>query len=149
MIDEKPPENRRFQTETPRPGSKPKPAPYLWANCAVEDLLRWLDEIKLVLPPLQLSKLNLEEELLLQFHTVRALQTTVMREDDIPANQRAQVANTVAASLKSLHDMQEAVYTSERFKFIENTLIRCLQDLPEEVAAKFLEQYRKALNPNA
>lgn len=126
-----------------------KQSPYHWKNCPVEDLLRWYDEIQLHLPPLKLSEMNLEKELLLQFHTVRALQTAVMDDNEIPVNQRAQVANTVASSMKQLADLQEMVYRTERHKNIESLLIKHLSKLPEEAAQVFLNEYRLILKQYA
>ena len=119
-----------------------------WKIYKQSELLQFLEEIKQELPPLSLKEMNLEEELLLQLHTVRALQAEVMNEEGVAANQRAQVANTVAASLNKVVEMQLQVYSSERFKRIEGLLIKQLSDLPEEVAKKFLDDYEAVLRSN-
>lgn len=116
-----------------------------WSIHTVAELVRFRDEITRALPPIELSKINLEEETLLQFHSMRELQSTVMEDDDVPVNQRAQVANTVGAILKTLGDQQVALYSSERFKQVENALVRELDKLPEELAASFLDGYAKIL----
>lgn len=116
-----------------------------WSIHTVSELVRFRDEITKMLPPLELGSLNLEEEMLLQYHNLRELQGSVMDDETVPVNQRAQVANTVAATLKTLGDQQIELYSSERFKDIENLLVRSLDKLPEDVAAAFLVEYEKIL----
>ena len=122
-----------------------KKAPFNWKSLPVSDLIRYYDEIREVLPPLSLDKMNLEEELLLQFHTMRALQNEVLNDTDFPLNQRAQVANSVASALGKLTERQSEVHTQERHKAIEALLIRHLNKLPEDVAEAFLKDYAKVL----
>jgi len=109
----------------------------------LETLLRYLDEIRQVLPATTLLDMNMEEELILQFQAVRTLQNTILDDISVPANQKAQVANSVASVLGSIADLQNKVYSSERFKRIETLLIRHLNKLPEDVAAAFLEDYEQ------
>ena len=116
-----------------------------WKNLPVQVLLKYLDEIKSCLPAVNLGGMNLEEELVLQFTATKALQSDVMDDETIAANQRAQVANSVAATLQKLIDMQEKVYTLERWKSIESLMIRSLQKLPEELAEEFLVEYERIL----
>lgn len=120
-----------------------------WGSMPVEELLTHYDEIQQFLPPTSLSDMDLEKELLLQFHTIRALQNRVMDDDEIPVNQRAQVANSVANSINKLTDLQNAIYTTERFKQIEGKLIRMLAKRDDEFAAKFIEEYETILKQHA
>ena len=99
------------------------------------------DEVKKRLPPTSLGAMNVEEELLLQFHTLRALQTSVLGNVEIPPNQMAQVANTTSSSLNTIALLQNKVYDSERSKAIETYLIRQLVLLPKEQAEAFLDAY--------
>lgn len=116
-----------------------------WSLNTVAELVRFREEITSALPPLQLGKLNLEEENLIQYHTLKELQSSVMEDEEVPANQLAQVANAVAAVLKTLGDQQAALYTSERYKSIENLLIRHLTSREDEFSEKFLAEYRELL----
>ena len=109
-------------------------------------LLQYRDEINSALPSTELSKMNMEEEMLLQYHAIRELQNEIIGEDTIPPNQKAQVANAVAASLNKLAELQASLYTTERFKNIENILIRNLSKLPEEIASEFLTEYEKEID---
>ena len=120
-------------------------APFKWGALPIQTLLAYRDEIDRVLPPTELSKMNMEQEMVLQFHAIRALQNDVIDDDTLPPNQRAQVANAVTSSLNKLAELQLEIYTTERFKAIENLLIRSLSKLPEETAMEFVEGYEKIL----
>lgn len=124
-------------------GEETSTSPFRWSALPLETLLRYLDEIRQVLPATTLLDMNMEEELILQFQAVRTLQNTILDDISVPANQKAQVANSVASVLGSIADLQNKVYSSERFKRIETLLIRHLNKLPEEVAAAFLEDYEQ------
>ena len=139
MIDESKVKNFGRNEETTSSG------PFKWHALPQETLLRYLDEIKAALPATTLADMNMEEELILQFQSVRRLQGTILDDDNVPANQKAQVANSVASALSKLAELQLAVYSSERFKRIEGLLIRHLGRLPEEAAAAFLEDYEALL----
>lgn len=124
----------------------PSKAPFNWKSLPVDLLIKYRDEITRVLPPLTLKETNLEEELLLQYHSLRALQNDVLNDEEIALNQRAQVANTVSNALLSLGKLQSEVYTQERFKAIESLMIRHLSRLPEDTAEAFLKDYEVVLS---
>jgi hypothetical protein len=73
------------------------------------------------------------------------LQNECIDDDTLPLNQKAQVANSVSSSLARLTELQNELYTSERFKAIENLLIRTLAKLPEDLASEFLDAYQAIL----
>lgn len=127
-------------------GEETSTSPFRWSALPLETLLRYLDEIRQVLPATTLLDMNMEEELILQFQAVRTLQNTILDDESVPANQKAQVANSVASVLGSIADLQNKVYSSERFKRIETLLIRHLNKLPEDVAAAFLEDYEQLVS---
>jgi hypothetical protein len=107
----------------------------------VDELLELRAQIEQRLPVKQLKDLNLEQELVLQLLTSQQLQRDVLQDDEIPANQRAQCLNAVAAIIAQLVKLQTEVYTSERLKRIEGYLIESLRQLPLQGQAKFLELY--------
>lgn len=111
----------------------------------VATLVAYLEQIRAEMPETRLKDVNMEEQLLLQYKVTLELQEEVMSDEETPANQKAQVANSVASILQKLLDMQVEVYSSERFKEIELLLVRFLNHLPEEIAAEFLNQYEKLL----
>ena len=93
---------------------------------------------------MKLHDLNLESELVLQYMAAQALQTLVATDDDIPANQRAQVQNSCAAALEQLAKLQGKLYTSERLKNIEQALIKAVKaHLPTEGQEAFFDAYEK------
>lgn len=140
---------RDIDTETGNGGGigddKGKKAPFNWASLPVNLLIQYYDEIRQHLPETSLKDINLEEQLLLQFHVIRTLQAKALEDDEVPMQQRVQAANAGAAILKALVDMQERVYTTERYKAIENLLIRLLNKQPEEFSVAFLTEYEKVL----
>lgn len=114
------------------------------AKFSAAEMIAMYEDIRSKLPPISLDKMNVEEELLLQFHTVRALQNQVIADEGTPVNQKAQVANSVSSSLKQIAELQNSVFDSERFKRIELLLIRVLSKLPEDTASAFLDEYERA-----
>ena len=126
--------------------AEPAQAPFRWSALPIETLLKYFDEIRATLPSTKLVDMNMEDELILQYQAVRALQNSIIDDDEVPANQKAQVANAVASVLGSLADLQNKTYSSERFKRIETLLIRHLSKLPEDTAAAFLEDYERILD---
>jgi hypothetical protein len=90
---------------------------------------------------MSLADLNLEHELMLQFSRVKTLQQEILTDDEVPVNQRAQVANAVASTLQQLIKMQSEFSTAERFKAIEALMIKAMKKLPLEVAEEFLKEY--------
>jgi hypothetical protein len=91
----------------------------------------------------QLSDLNLEEEVLLNYkiakHTLEDL------DDETPANQKAQVINSITSILKDLVKMQTELYDAERVKKMEACLIQVLKTLPDAQQDEFFEIYGESL----
>lgn len=107
----------------------------------VEGLLNLRAEIDRLLPSTKLKEMDLEKELVLQYHKVVALQTRVLEDDRTPANQLAQVSNAVAGTLQQLVTMQAKFHTSERLKEIEGRLIKALNKVPKQYLEEFFEWY--------
>jgi hypothetical protein len=108
-------------------------------------LLSLRAEIDAALPPMKLSSINLEQELMIQYQTAKALQTQTLAQPMTEANKKAQVVNTTASTLQALIKMQADFHTAERFKKIEVLLIECLRAMPEEMTTKFFERYEREL----
>lgn len=127
----------------------PDPTHHLQVNLDLltpDELLELRKEIDQRLPTSSLNDLNLEKELVLQLLTVQKLQREVLAESDIPANQKAQTVNAVAANLATLAKLQTEVYTSERLKKVEQVLISVLQDMPMEQQESFFSRYEEILS---
>lgn len=108
-----------------------------------EELYDLRDRINLRLPRASLDSLNLEQELVDQYRRVLLLQEHVLLDDDIPANQRAQCAGQVAGTLQHLIKMQTEYHTAERFKAIEQLMVKALRSLPAAAAAEFIAEYER------
>lgn len=109
----------------------------------IEELLNLRAEIDKLLPSTKLKDMDLEKELILQYHRVLALQTRVLEDTNTPANQMAQVSNAVAGTLQNLVSMQSKFHTSERFKELESRLIKTLNKLPQEHVDEFFKWYEQ------
>jgi hypothetical protein len=94
---------------------------------------------------LSLQNVNMERELVAQLRVIKKVQTEVLEEGETPANQVAQVANSVAATLTSLAKLQIDIYDSERLKKIERILIEQLKLLPTAAQNEFLTAYQTEL----
>lgn len=127
-----------FDNKTPTPQGTLQSMP-------VDQLLVLRAEIDACLPVRDLQDINLSRELVLQVQALQALQLRVMNDQDTPANQIAQCANSLSAALVNLVKVQLDVFTSERLKKIEAILIECVKDLPSETQIAFFDAYEKAL----
>lgn len=95
------------------------------------------------LPQDGVESMNLEIELVNQYNTVKDLQDETLADDDVPANQKAQVANSVASTLAQLIKLQEDLRREETLKIMEATLIECIKTLPEETKTAFFAEYER------
>jgi hypothetical protein len=114
-------------------------------NMPVDQLLELRRQIEALLPVKDIKDVNLSRELVLQVQALQALQQRVLTDNEAPANQQAQVANSLSSALVNLVKLQTDVYTSERMKVIESILVDCIKDLPMEAQEEFLERYETAL----
>lgn len=112
------------------------------------ELLLLRSKIDQLLPPMELSKMNLEQELVRQYQTVLALQSDTIAEERTDAAKKAAVVNATAASLQHLVKLQTDLFTAERFKAIESLLIKHLKLLPKETVEAFMKQYSQLSEAN-
>lgn len=113
------------------------------------ELLQLRDEIDGLLPPMSLKSLNVEQEVIMQFHRLKALQTEVANEDGVPTNQRAQVANSVAKVLNEIVRIRNELYNGEQCRLMEAALAKALRSQPEAFQSAFFEAYGKTLEQMA
>lgn len=95
------------------------------------------------LPQDGVESMNLEIELVNQYNTVKDLQDETLADDDVPANQKAQVANSVASTLAQLIKLQEDLRREETLKIMEATLIESIKTLPEATKTAFFAEYER------
>ena len=93
------------------------------------------------LPEKSIKSLNLEEELMTQYQRVLDLQSEVIHDSEIPANQRAQVAGQVASTLQQLIKLQEDLDLQTTLRNMEAALIESLKTLPEEAQKTYFAEY--------
>ena len=137
MIDDQ----KLAQVQAAMAGTVPEKEGFDLDTMSVDELRELRDEIDRRLPEDKLSQMDLTQELLSQYRLVQRLQSDVLGDDEVPANQRAQVAGQVASTLQQLVKMQSEFHNSERFRAIENLLVRCLKLMPLHVAETFVAEY--------
>jgi hypothetical protein len=111
---------------------------------SVPQLISLRHKVLEALPAASLAQMNLEQEVVLLFLSSKALFDDVLGDDEVPTNQKAQVANSCSANLQQLVKMQLDLYTTERIKAIEAALTKTLKTLPIEAQQKFFEEYEKS-----
>lgn len=115
----------------------------------VDDLRKIKAEVDTLLGVgLSMDDINLEKELVQQFTCIKNLQSTVIGDPDIPANQKAQVAGQVTSTLHKLIQMQIDMQRDERLKLIESTLLEAIESLPENVKTSFFTRYETLASKN-
>ncbi len=92
--------------------------------------------------PTTLASINLEDELITQLRSAKKLLADSV---DSPANQKAQISNTVTTILKQLVDLQTSITTTETIKRIERILLETLKKYPE-MQENFMKSYEESLN---
>jgi hypothetical protein len=111
------------------------------AAYSVEQLLALRAAIDEQLPNRTLKAVNLEQELVIQLQLAQKLQKETLEDEKIPANQKAQVLNSVASALQMLGKVQIDLYDSERLKKLEQIMIQTLTQLPIPQQEAFLQAY--------
>lgn len=91
---------------------------------------------------LTLGDLNMKEELAVQLMHAKAL---YHESADAPANQKAQVLNTISSVIASISKTSAEVYSVERLKRIEAATLAAVGTLNSEAKTKFFDLYREYL----
>lgn len=80
-----------------------------------------------------LAHMNLAEEIGLQYRAAMILLDSVQDDKSVPANQRAQVLNSVRTTLSDIIKQQKIVYSAERLKRYESAFLKVLDKLGDLV----------------
>ena len=110
----------------------------------VKDLRKLLTLVEELLPDTSVQKvkdLDLEDELMQQYTTTKELMEECRGDPDIAPSQKAQVANSVVATLKQIRDMQKDLRLQEEVKLTETVLIEVIKTLPQETKDEFFAEY--------
>jgi len=140
MFDQEALRNKRSTPEVAEVSSK-----NTLSGLNVHELLALRADIDTFLPSQSIMEMDLESELLLQYHQTKALLAAVISEDDTPANQKAQLVNTCSSILNQITKSQTDLYNGERLKIMEQALINALKGVPDDVSEKFFSNYEREL----
>jgi F0F1-type ATP synthase delta subunit len=88
-----------------------------------------------------LADLNLEEELLSQYTVTKQLLSQVVEDPETPANQKAQVINSLLSITNQLVKMQTELHTAERVKAIEAACVKAVRTLDQAAQKEFFKRY--------
>lgn len=132
---------RQAALKTALAGSGPTTDPL--ADMSEADLRRLRDDINRLLPDDVVANLDLEAELVGQYRKTKKLMDDVLDDQECPANQKAQVANSVVGTLGQLVKLQEDLKREQTLKIMEETLVDTLKMLPEDVREEFYAEYER------
>lgn len=143
----------KYPEPPPLPGVKDtpfsKPTHVLQVDVSsmpLDQLLELRNRVEQLLPVKNLKDLDLNRELVLQVLALQSLQNRVLTDDEAPANQQAQVANSLSNALTTLVKLQSDVLNSERFKRVEAVVIDMINSLPtEEAREEMFRRYSDAI----
>lgn len=96
---------------------------------------------------IDLSKLNLAEELGLQYRAGSTLLASVQSDKEVPANQKSQVFNSVGAMLDKIGKQMKVAFSAERLKRYEVAFLKVLDhdDMPKHMRKVFFDLYGEYL----
>lgn len=89
--------------------------------------------------------LPLKDQLAYRMRQASRLYTAIEHEDEVPANQKAQVLNTITSIIGQLNKLEAEMHSIEAVKKLERALITCLKTAPEDVQKAFFEAYEAEL----
>ena len=92
-----------------------------------------------------LKSLNLDAELYNAYAKAKNYLADVQSDESVPANQIAQIYNTITTILKEIVKLQTELYSAERVKKLEAAMIQAIKLAPPESQQVFLEQYQTLL----
>ena len=107
------------------------------------ELRRLRGEIDRLLPSGDVGSMNLEDELVQQYLKTKDLMDETLLDEGCPANQKAQVCNSVVTILGQLVKLQEDLKREQIVKLMEATLVEAIKTLPEEVKLEFFAEYER------
>ena len=88
-----------------------------------------------------LGQIDIGEEIALQLRTVKIMQSEALEDSEAAYGQKAQASMVVVRLLQDLTKMRTDLHSAERFMMLENAVIECMRDQPQEVKDAFFAQY--------
>lgn len=92
-----------------------------------------------------LETIEVGGELAFLYTKARRLLEIVLVDDQTPANQKSQVMNSALAMIERISKTRTDLYSAERMRKLEQTIIKTLRDFPRELQEQFLEAYERNL----
>lgn len=111
------------------------------SDLSEKELRKLRSDVDQLLPRGGLDGLNLEDELVAQYHKTKDLMDELGEET--PANQRAQVCNAVVTALGQLVKLQEDLKRQVKLALMESVLIDAIKTLPETAKGEFFSEYER------
>lgn len=93
----------------------------------------------------QLSEIRLDDELAEVYASAKDLLDDILTDSDVPANQRAQVLNSVSSLLQQIAKTRTDLHNAERLRKLEQILLQVMREQPLEVKEAFFESYSRQL----
>lgn len=131
---------KNHSLQPPAPEVKADPL----AGLSDDELLKLRARIDATLK-VDLARLNLSEELGLQYKAGYAMLMEVQNDKEVPVNQKAQVFNSVSKMLQDIIKQQKVVFNAERLKRYEAAFLKILGKLPPEMAQIYFDLYGEFL----
>lgn len=132
------------QAKQPEIDVVPKAALKAIEGLSEKQLMNLRHHLDMVLK-IEISHLNLTEELGLQYRQGKALLNSI-QDSSTPANQKAQVFNSIQAQLEKIVKQRQLVFSQERLKRFEAALLKVLEMKGNEREQElFLELYGEFL----
>lgn len=112
------------------------------ADLSLPDLRRLRGEIDRLLPEGGVRGLDLEDELVQQYHKTKDLMDSTLNSD-APPNQMAQVCNSVVTILAQLVKLQEDLKLQKTLSVMESVLVDVIKTLPDATKDGFFAEYER------
>lgn len=91
---------------------------------------------------ISIEQLNLTEELSLQYRQGKTMLDRVVNDDQVPANQVAQIFNSTQAQLEKIIRLRAQIFSQERLKRFEGAFLKVLElAATDEQRVQFMEMY--------
>lgn len=94
---------------------------------------------------LDLSQVDMSQELLAQFKLTRAILEEAIADDEAPLNHITGVITAATTLLKELTKSQTELYNASRLQKLEAALVKTLKTLPKEAQERFFAEYEEEL----
>lgn len=96
-------------------------------------------------PQKKFEEIRVDEEIAEVYASAKTLLDVIIEDDDVPANQRAQVLNSVSNMIQQMVKSRVDLYNAERIRRMEQVLLQVMRTQPLEVRQAFFDSYSKAL----